>query len=201
MAIRVEERFTVNAPPEAVWSYLVDPRQVVTCLPGAELTEVVDELTFHGNVKVKVGAVVVSYRGRIRIEELDPAARRVKMIGEGRESAGTGSARMTMASTVSAAGGGAEVVVFADLEVVGRIVQLGRGMVEQVSHQIFGEFSACVRTTLEAAEAARAGGAAAPAPAPRQEAVAALPLLFRALWGWVLSILGVKRGGADGRGG
>ena len=116
MAIRVEERFTVNAPPEAVWSYLVDPRQVVTCLPGAELTEV-----------------------------------------------------------------------------VGRIVQLGRGMVEQVSHQIFGEFSACVRATLEAAEAVRAGGPAAPGPAPRQEAVAALPLLFRALWGWVLSILGVKR--------
>jgi carbon monoxide dehydrogenase subunit G len=197
MAIRVEERFTVKAPPEAVWSYLVDPRRVVTCLPGAELVEVVDERTFDGRVKVKVGTVVVAYRGRIRLEEVDPVARRVKMIGEGRESTGAGSARMTMSSTVSPAGEGAEVLVHADLEVVGRIVQLGRGMVEQVSHQIFGEFSACVRATLEAQ--AVPGAAGAPAPR-RQEAVAALPLLFRALWAWILSLLGLKRGERPGGG-
>lgn len=197
MAIRVEERFMVKAPPEAVWSYLVDPRRVVTCLPGAELVEVVDERTFDGRVKVKVGTVVVAYRGRIRLEEVDPVLRRVKMMGEGRESTGAGSAKMTMSSTVSPAGEGAEVVVHADLEVVGRIVQLGRGMVEQVSHQIFGEFSACVRATLEA----RAVPGAAGAPAPRrQEAVAALPLLFRALWAWILSLLGLKRGARPGGG-
>jgi len=197
MAIRIEERFSVNAPPEAVWSFLVDPRRVVTCLPGAQLLEVVDERTFEGCVKVKVGAVVVTYSGRIRIEELDAAARRVKMLGAGRESTGSGSARMTMSSTVSdGAGGGTEVLVHADVEVAGRIVQLGRGLVEQVSHQIFGQFSACVRTTLEAAPAA--GSTAAPAAAPRGEAVAALPLLLRALWAWVLSLLGVRRRGPDG---
>lgn len=186
MAIRVEERLVVQAPAEAVWAYLVDPRRVVACLPGAELTEVVDERTFHGAVKVKVGALAVTYRGKVRLEEVDAAARRVRMTGEGREAAGTGQARMSMESRLSEApGGGTEVVVQADVDVVGRIVQLGRGMIEQVSHQIFEQFSACVRATLEA----EAGvGAASTAPPPRQEAVHALPLLLRAFWAWILGL-------------
>jgi carbon monoxide dehydrogenase subunit G len=189
MAIRIEERFRVAAPVEAVWAYLVDPRRVVTCLPGAALTEVVDERTFLGTVKVKVGTVTVSYKGRVRLVEVDAAAHRVRMEGEGRESTGAGSAKMRMESTVAGAGGGAEVVVVSDVDVVGRIVQLGRGMIEQVSHQLFQQFAACVRATLEGEAAARAGGAsAAPPPPPRQEAVAALPLLLRALWAWFVGL-------------
>jgi carbon monoxide dehydrogenase subunit G len=189
MAIRIEERFRVDAPVEAVWDYLVDPRRVVTCLPGAELTEVVDERTFHGNVKVKVGAITVSYRGRVRLVEVDGAARRVRMEADGRESTGTGSAKMTMESTVTAAAGDAEVVVSAEVDVVGRLVQLGRGMIEQVSHQLFQQFAACVRATLEGEARARAGEVAAPAPPPRAEPVRALPLLMRALWAWLLGLL------------
>lgn len=198
MAIRVEERFVVQAPVERVWEYLVDPRRVVRCLPGAELVEVVDERTFRGDVKVKVGMVTVSYRGRVQLVEVDAAARRVKMTGEGRESAGAGSARMTMESRVSAApGDGSEVVVQADLDVVGRIVQLGRGMIEQVAHQLFQQFAACVRATLEAEAAAGGAGpgaAAAARPAPRQEPVRALPTLLRAFWAWIVALFR-RRGG------
>lgn len=203
MAIRIEERFTVAAPVGPVWDYLVDPRRVVGCLPGAELAEVVDASTFLGTVKVKVGAITVVYRGRVRIAELDPEGRRVKMTGEGRESAGAGSARMTMESRVVAAPGGAEVVVQAEVDVVGRIVQLGRGMIEQVSHQLFQQFAACVRATLEAEAAARGAAspearAAALAAIPRAspQAVRALPLLFRALWAWLLGLFRRRSGGS-----
>jgi carbon monoxide dehydrogenase subunit G len=200
MAIRVEERFVVQAPVEHVWEYLLDPRRVVACLPGAELVEVVDERTFLGNVKVKVGTVTVSYRGRIHLAELDAAARRVKMTGEGRESSGTGSARIAMDSRVSAvAGGGSEVVVRADVDVVGRIVQLGRGMIEQVARQLFQQFAGCVRTVLEAEAAARSAGpgaaAAVRAAPPREEAVRVLPTLLRALWAWILSLFRRRHGG------
>ncbi|HET7825093.1 MAG TPA: SRPBCC domain-containing protein [Anaeromyxobacter sp.] len=181
MAIHIEERFRVNAPVQAVWDYLIDPRRVVGCLPGAELTEVVDDRTFNGAVKVKVGTVTVSYKGRVRIVEVDVSAHRVRMEGEGRE------------STVSQVDGAAEVVVRSDVDVVGRLVQLGRGMIEQVSHQIFQQFSACVRGTLEAEAAAKAAGTA-PAPQPqRAEAVAAFPLLMRALWAWFLGLFRRKR--------
>jgi uncharacterized protein len=207
VSIRIEERFTVQAPVEAVWAYLVDPRRVVTCLPGAELTEVQDERTFQGNVKVKVGAITVTYRGRVHLADVDVPGRRVKMTGEGRESAGTGAAKLTMESRLgSAPGGGCEVVVQAEVDVVGRIVQLGRGMIEQVAHQLFQQFAACVRATLEAEAAARAAPeipgaatAAAPPPAPaREEAVRALPLLMRALWAWLLGLFR-RRAGGSGR--
>lgn len=176
MATRIEERFTVRAPAERVWAYLVDPRQVVGCLAGAEITEVVDERTFHGHFKVKVGPVTAAYQGRVVLAEIDAPALRVKMTGEGRESAGSGSARMTMESRLAVLpGGGTEVTVTADVNLVGRLVQLGRGMVEQVSHQMFQQFARCVQARLEAAPGA------APATGTGQP-LRAVPLVARALW-------------------
>jgi hypothetical protein len=102
---------------------------------------------------------------------------------------------MTMESQIAAREGGvAEVVVRADVDVVGRIVQLGRGMIEQVSHQLFGQFAACVRATLEAEETARLAetpeaAAAARATVPAQPRhVHAFSLVFRALWAWILTL-------------
>jgi len=191
MGTRIEERFTVKAPAGAVWNYLIDPKRVVHCLPGAELTEVVDERTFHGAVKVKVGPVTVGYKGKVVMAEVDAAGRKVRMTGEGRESTGAGQAKMNMESRVTELPGGeTEVVVAAEVDVVGRLVQLGRGMIEQVSHQVFQQFADCVRGTLEAEAVAAASGAPAAAPlAPREaKPLAALPLLFRALWAWIKSL-------------
>jgi len=209
MAIRIEERFVVRAEAGPVWEYLVDPRRVVTCLPGAELAEVADERTFHGSVKVKVGTVTVAYRGKVVLAEVDAASRLVRMSGEGRESAGAGSARMRMESRIAAhPGGGAEVTVLAEIDVVGRIVQLGRGMIEQVALQLFRQFAACVSATLEAEATQRRRAAAgvldvtAPIPGPAAprpvEPVRALPLLFRAFWAWIASLFRRRRPGKGG---
>jgi carbon monoxide dehydrogenase subunit G len=189
---RIEERFTVKASPDAVWAFLIDPSRVVTCLPGAELTAVVDERTFDGTVKVKVGPVTVGYRGRVQLVELDRAGWRVRMTGEGRESGGAGSARMSMESRLTPQPDGAtEVLVTSDVDVVGRLVQLGRGMIEQVSHQIFLQFAEQVRAALEAEKAVAEGGhPAARARPARPEAVAALPLLLRAFWAWLKGLFG-----------
>jgi uncharacterized protein len=115
------------------------------------------------------------------------------MEGEGRESTGTGSAKMRMESSVTAVDGVAEVVVRSDVDVVGRLVQLGRGMIEQVSHQLFQQFASCVRGTLESEAAAAAGGTAPPPRPHRAEAVAAFPLLMRALWAWFVGLFRRKR--------
>jgi carbon monoxide dehydrogenase subunit G len=180
MAFLVEERFLVRAPAEAVFGYLVDPRKVVTCLPGAELAEAVDGRTFRGAVRVQVGPMTVAYRGRVLLEEVDASARRVRMTGEGQESGGAGTARMSMTCEVSpGAEGAAEVSVRAEIDVAGRLVQLGRGMFEQVSRQLFQEFAACVRATLEG------GGAAEPV---ASRPVRALPLLLRAAWALLLAL-------------
>ena len=150
MAIKTEETFQLKAPADRVWSYLIDPRNVVTCLPGAELTSVQDESTFLGKVKVKVGPVVAAYSGKVVITERDDSTRIVKMTGEGRESAGSGSAKVAITSSVvDLSNGMTEVRVTADLDIVGKIAQFGRGMIESVNRQMFKQFTECVRATLE----------------------------------------------------
>jgi len=152
MSLKIEETFQLRSPIDRVWGYLTDPRQVVACLPGAELTSVESETVFLGKVKVKVGPITAGYSGKVTITERDDAAHIVRMIGEGREltGGGGGSAKMTMTSTlVALATGGTEVHVTANLDIVGKLAQFGRGMIESVNKQMFKQFTECVRTTLE----------------------------------------------------
>jgi carbon monoxide dehydrogenase subunit G len=180
MAFKIEERFEVQAPVERVWRYLIDPARVVECLPGAELVEMTDAQNFTGAIKVKVGPLAMSYKGKAKFTEVNEETHQVRMVGDAREVGGSGSTKVTMLSTVAplASGGGSEVVVNAEVELVGKIVQFGRGMIEEVSRQMFRQFSTCVRTKLEVVE-----DQTAEKPVETEtKAVAAAPLAFRALW-------------------
>jgi carbon monoxide dehydrogenase subunit G len=179
MAIRLDERFVVNAPVAPVWEFLVDPRRVVACVPGGELGAVVDERTWAGSVKVLVGPLTLGYGGRVRLADVDLAARRVRIVGEAREAAGGDRARMTLDSSLRPLPGGAtEVVARARIDVAGRVVELGRGFLEQLGHVVFQEFAASVRLAIEAE---RASGVAPEPAAPLR----AMPLVLRALRAWV----------------
>ena len=181
MAFKIEERFEVQAPVERVWKYLIDPARVVECLPGAELLEMKDEHNFTGAIKVKVGPLAMSYKGNAKFTEVNEETHQVRMVGDAREVSGSGSTKVTMLSTVTPlASGASEVVVSADIELVGRIVQFGRGMIEEVSRQMFRQFSTCVKAKLEVVEDEPA--AANTPVVPETQAVAAAPLAFRALW-------------------
>ena len=184
--MKIEKAFEVRAAPDVVWRFMLDPRRSLACMPGAELTEVKDERTFLGAVKVKVGPVTVAYRGQAHVEEADEAARRVRVLAEGREAGSAGSMKATMVSQVLALEGGrARVTVSAEVELTGRIVQFGRGMIDEVAGQLFDKFAEAVRAQLETAQA--------PAPAPSAAPVRALPLLLRALWNLFLRLFHRKR--------
>lgn len=182
MAFKIEERFEVQAPVERVWKYLIDPKRVVECLPGAELLELRDDRTFLGAIKVKVGPLSMSYKGQAKFTEIDEETHEVRMVGDAREVGGSGSTKVSMLSKVAPlANGGSEVVVNADIDLVGKIVQFGRGMIEEVSRQMFRQFSTCVKKQLEVPEEPQPHPAEKPAE-PETKAVAAAPLAFRALW-------------------
>jgi len=171
MSLDIEEQLELQAPVDRVWKFLISPEKIVTCLPGAELTKVEDERTFLGNMKVKVGPVSVAYQGRVRLVEVDEAAHRVKMSGEGTEKGGGGSAKMKMESeVVPLDGGGSRVVVKSQVDLAGRIVQFGRGMIKGVAGQIFKQFG----ENLKAAIAAEAATEAAPPPPPAAPAAEAM---------------------------
>ena len=180
MAFKIEERFEVKAPVERVWKYLIDPRRVVECLPGAELLEQPDERTFLGAIKVRVGPLSMSYKGQGKFTEINEETHQVRIVGDAREVGGSGSTKVSMLSTVTPlANGGSEVLVNADIDLVGKIVQFGRGMIEEVSRQMFRQFSTCLTQHLEVAED---GPPVEKTAEPETKAVAAAPLAFRALW-------------------
>ncbi len=203
MSLLIHEAFTVQADPDRVFAFLNDPGEVVTCLPGAELTQTIDARTHAGRVKVKVGPITTSYAGRAVLTEVDPGQRRVAITGEGKEAGGSGSARMQMVAVATPnSAGGTDVTVDATIDIAGRVMQFGRGLIESVSRQLFQQFVEAARTRLESAPAAPAAPAdrapepvAAPttagAPPPPRE-LHALPLLFRALLDWLRGLFGRK---------
>jgi len=196
VAIRIEERFVVKAPVGPVWDALVDPRRVVACVPGGELDEMLEERTFGGTVRLKVGGVTMAYRGRVRLAEVDVAARRVKIVGEAREGTAAGSVRLTLESWLTALPDrGSEVVVVARADVGGPLERFGRGFLEEVGHQLFRQFAACIGASVEAEQAALAAGVAPPGPRPGGEPLAAVPLLLRALGAWLAGWFRPRGGG------
>ena len=197
MAFRIEETFRIDAPLDRVWRYIIDPHRVVSCLPGAELTGDEGERTYLGRVRVKVGPVTASYAGRAQLAEVDEARHSVRLTGEGRESGGAGSARLTMRShLVRMPDGATEIRVEADIDVAGKIVQFGRGMIEGVSRQLFRQFAECVRAELETSAAvvepsrpSAVSSATPAAPRPDVKPVRALPLVLKWLWSALLDLI------------
>jgi uncharacterized protein len=163
--MQIENSFAVGAAPDTVFAFLLDVHRVVACVPGAELSEVVDPDTFRGKVRIKVGPVTVSYNGTAHITARDQAARSATLHAEGRETTGSGSARATTTMSVEPDGDGSVVRFATDFTVVGRVAQFGRGIMEEVSRRLVGQMGDCIRTTLEGEAAGGAPpGAAAPEP-------------------------------------
>ena len=191
MAIDIKETFQVRAPIATVWQFMLDPQRVAACMPGAVLEEVVDERTFLGAIKVRIGAITTSYKGKLQLTDVDEVGHSIKMKGEGRETSG-GTAKASLASHMKTLpGGGTEIVAEASVDLTGRIMQVGRGMIQGVSHQLFLQFVSAAQAQLEqpmatpaAAGPVTAAGAGA-APAPRatpppaqQQAIRIVPLLL-----------------------
>src|SRR5499427_392476 len=158
--MRIDSDFDVSAPPGRVYAFLLDVNRVATCLPGAELSEVVDPNTFRGKVRIKVGPITVAYNGTARIAERDEANRVATLEAEGRETTGPGSARATARMTVEDGGAASRVRLDTDFTVAGRIANFGRGVMEDVSKRLVSQMADCIKSHLETAEPATAAGAA-----------------------------------------
>ena len=194
--MQLENSFSVGAPPDRVFAYLLDVNKIVGCVPGAELSEVVDPTTFKGKVKIKVGPITVAYNGTAKIVDRNDAQRSATLEAEGRETTGPGSARAKALMSVEPEGAGST-----DYNVAGRVAQFGRGVMEDVSRRIVNDMAACIKANVEAAEPAadRGPGASAAAAAPASPAqpvtakpVNALSLFFQVMWSGIRHAFGAK---------
>jgi len=164
--MEIQNEFEVKAPIETVWNYLLDVQRVAPCMPGAELTEVVDDDTYKGKASVKLGPVNLSFAGTVVMQDRDEAAHRVVMKAEGREQRGKGAASALVTSSMVPVEDGTKVSVLADLTITGAVAQYGRGMVQDISQRLAQQFAECLEKNIEAETAAGGEGAeAAAAPA------------------------------------
>ena len=174
--MRVENSFDVPAPREQAWALLNDVPRVIPCMPGAELTETVDDSHWKAKLTVKLGPMSFAFAADVAREEADAAAGRARLATSARETKGRGSARATIESSLSQVDGGTRVDIVTDVNLVGPVAQYGRGMVQDVASQLVAQFADCLRTQL----APSTDSMPAPPP-PAAKPVSGFQLFFGAL--------------------
>jgi uncharacterized protein len=141
MALKIEKSFAVQEPIDKVWAFLIDPRRVATCVPGAQITEQTDEKTYKGTIKVKVGPSVTEYNGELQIVRQDAENHEIELLGKGQDVRGRGSASMKLTGKLRALeNGGTEVTSVSEVGVVGILAQMGSRVIAEVSNVMFAEF-------------------------------------------------------------
>jgi carbon monoxide dehydrogenase subunit G len=149
----LESTFDVPARPEQAWDLLMDVPRVIPCMPGATLTEMVDDANWKARVDVKLGPVALSFATDVHREEADREALRATIAADAREVRGRGAGTARIESSLVPQADGTRVVVRTDLTLTGTVAQSGRGLVEAVSAQLVESFADCLRAQLAGSEA------------------------------------------------
>ncbi len=170
----IENEFRAAAPVEELWAFLLDVERIAPCMPGAELTETVDDRTWKGRVSMKFGPVAMAFAGTVVMQERDDAAHRVVLSAKGMEQKGKGAANATVTSWLEPTDDGSTVVKMrADISLTGAAAQLSRGLMPEVSRKLTQQFADCLEQTLAAPDAAPATPTPTPAtPTPATPAPA-----------------------------
>jgi len=175
MAFEITKTFVVKAPSSHVWEFLIDPRRVATCLPGAAIGDKIDDKTYTGTMTVKVGPVSSSYKGKVVFERVDAQAHTAEIAASGMDVRGKGGADMRLVSSLKEIGPAeTEITAVSKVNVTGLLAQMGRGMIQDVSDEMFRTFSQRVRATLEQEEIAPASTTVGTAPTTSPGSAAAM---------------------------
>ncbi|MGA7801576.1 MAG: SRPBCC family protein, partial [Gammaproteobacteria bacterium] len=142
MQVNLEKSFPLEASPAAAWKVLQDIEAVAGCMPGAEITEKVDDSHYKGQVRLKVGPASATFKGDIEVRGLDVDQRELRLFGKGADTKGTSTASMELTARVLDVEGRAELVGTSQVSVSGKMASFGGRMMNQVSAQILQQFGA-----------------------------------------------------------
>lgn len=207
-----DNSFDVPLPPDQAWKTLMDIESIAPCMPGAELTEIVDDKTFKGKVSVRLGPVALTFQGTATFEDVDDAAHKANVKAQGADAKGRGGANADVGFHLEPSDTGSTVKIHTDLQLSGSVAQYGRGagMIQDVAGQIIGQFAKNLSAKIEADQPAGGDGdteggpedagtetSATPAAAPQPAAPAQMGgMAFRVLWNQIVrsvkSLFGVK---------
>ncbi len=207
-----DNTFEVPLPPAQAWPVLMDIQRIAPCMPGAQLTEVVDARTYRGNIGVRLGPVALTFAGLVKFEEIDDANHTARVKAQGTDAKGRGGANAAASFRLEPAGAGSKVLVHTDLTLSGAVAQYGRGvgMIQATAAQLMKQFADNLKKQLAAAPAApptaapqqpAAAQSAAPQPAAPQSAAPQAPppaaapisgfsLIARVIWDAIMRLFG-----------
>jgi len=187
------------APAERAWELLRDIERLAACMPGARITERIDERHYKGTVAVRFGPANLSFRGELELAAIDPATRTLRLLGKGTDSSGGSAASLDLTARIDAADAAScRLVGRSEVSLSGRVATFGGRMADAVAGQVLGQFAANFSAALEK-EATPGAAAIAPgsetptgaAAAVAQEApLNGLALLWAILRGWLRGLLG-----------
>jgi carbon monoxide dehydrogenase subunit G len=198
----IEDSFTVRTPVDRLWSFIQDVERIAPCMPGAELTEIIDDRTWKGKVHVKFGPVQMAFSGTVVMEERDDVAHRAKLSAKGTEQRGKGVANAKVESWLEpAADEGTTVHIRSDITITGAAAQMSRGLLPEISKLLTKQFADCLESKLNEENSPAApvangpdstetgAGDAEPPPKSAPEAVGGFGLGLRAMWATIARFL------------
>lgn len=199
-----DNSFDVPLPPAQAWATLMDIERIAPCMPGAELTEKVDDSTYKGKVSVRLGPVALTFQGTATFENVDNDAHTANVKAQGADAKGRGGANATVGFHLEPTDTGSKVLIHTDLQLSGSVAQYGRGagMIQDLASQIIGQFAKNLSAQIEAeqpaavdaaetTEAETTSAAPSPAAAPAPKPAAAPPaqmggMAFRVMWNQIV---------------
>ena len=206
MEVKLDKRYPLDVDARRAWRLLADVPATAGCMPGAAITEKIDDTHYKGSVKIKVGPANAAFAGDIEVLALDPPSRTLQLLGKGSDRGGS-SASMNLKATIEGgeAAGSSVLVGHAEVIVNGKFAQFGGRLMVQVSDMLLGQFVDNFRVAAAALPVPQTAvtaspmepAAAAPAPAsvaaPAQASeINALAIFWQLLKGWVAGLFGKR---------
>jgi uncharacterized protein len=171
--VQLEHRFTVPASIDVAWDALMDLESVGSCFPGATVTSVEGD-EFAGTCKIKLGPISMQYSGSGKFVERDESSHRAVIEAKGKDKRGNGTAAVTVTASLTAESEERTAVeVDTDLNITGKPAQFGRGVIQDVSDKLLGQFTECLESKIGAADDQGSAAESAPASVPESAEPAA----------------------------
>lgn len=188
-----DNSFDVPLPPAQAWALLMDIPRIAPCMPGAELTEIVDPQNYKGKISVRLGPVALTFAGRVEFDQIDAANRTARVKAQGSDAKGRGGANAAATFRIEPSGSGSKVLIHTDLALSGAVAQYGRGvgMIEASAAQIVGQFANNLRAQLASAPLSSPAPAQTPQPAAAKP-ISGLSLMARVIWSRLVALFSAR---------
>ena len=192
--MEIKNSFTVSSDIKTSWNILLDIERIAPCMPGAELTAVIDDTHYKGNAKLRVGPVSLTFSGEAEITEVDEVNFRAKVHAKGNDTKGRGAADAYVVFALSEDGEQTRVDVSTELNLSGSVAQYGRasGLIDAIASQIISDFTdnleseianeKTLSTKIKKSTDTNQTGVSKKS----DNSISGLSLFFRAIWAMIL---------------